>query len=244
MKTRLLEVCIDSLESAQNAIAGGANRLEVCSALELGGLTPSPGLVQQIKNISNIPLHILIRPRSGDFSYSNSEFNTILQDIDYYKTADIKGIVCGILLNNGDIDMDRTRILVERSKPLSFTFHRAFDHVLDISKSLENLINLNIDRILTSGKQETAIQGIENINKLVKQAANRIIIMPGSGISSNNIKQLIRTGAEEFHMSGKTIKKGIVYQTVLLSERSKGNCSNIYITSRKNIENTIEILHQ
>jgi copper homeostasis protein len=242
MKQLLLEVCVDSFESAKNAIDGGADRLEICTALELGGLTPSIGLVQQITDISKIPLHILIRPRSGNFTYSNSEFDTILQNIDFYKTVDIQGIVCGVLLKNGDIDLDRTKILVERSKPLSFTFHRAFDHVTDISKALENLIDLNIDRILTSGKHQTAIQGIENIIKLVKQAANRIIIMPGSGISPDNIKQLIRTGAKEFHMSGKTIKICQAYKNELLTGTNEGNYSHTYITNLKNIKNTVEIL--
>ena len=243
MKHLLLEVCVDSFESAQNAIAGGANRLEICSALEFGGLTPSIGLVQQISSISEIPLHVIIRPRCGDFTYSESEFNTILKDIELFKTTNIQGIVCGVLLKNGKIDIPRTELLVEHGKPLSFTFHRAFDYVPNISESLEDLINLNINRILTSGQHETAIQGIENIKNLLKQAKNRIIIMPGSGISSNNIKRLIGTGAKEFHMSGKAIKKGANYQTGLNAITIESKDSNIYITLKENIEKTIQILH-
>ena len=243
-KTPILEVCVDSLTSAQNAIDAGANRLEVCSALELGGLTPSAGLLHQIREITNLPLHILIRPRSGDFTYSSNEFKTILQDIEYFKSEQVQGIVCGALHSNSNINIEKTVELIEAIKPLSFTFHRAFDYVPNISIALNTLIKLGVNRVLTSGQKQTALQGIKNISNLVKQADNKIIIMPGSGINPNNIGKILETGAKEFHMSGNVTHKGVLYTNNIRTGNNEDNFGKIQISNKNKIENTLTILKQ
>ncbi|HCT29482.1 MAG TPA: copper homeostasis protein CutC [Bacteroidales bacterium] len=198
----LLEICANSLQSAINAQKAGAQRIELCENLEQGGTTPSYGLLAQTRKHLNIKINVLIRPRSGDFLYSDLEYQVIQDDIRMAKQLGADGVVCGILLPNGDVDVERTKILVELSKPMSFTFHRAFDFTNDPFKALEDIISIGADRILTSGQQPTAIQGLHLIWDLIKTAKGRIIIMPGSGVKAENIEYLTETGATELHMSG------------------------------------------
>ena len=199
-----LEICTDSVVSCQEAEKGGAARIELCANLFEGGTTPSAGTIQVARQVTNIPLHILIRPRGGDFYYSAEEFAVIKQDIQVAKDLGANGVVIGILTPDGEIDMARTATLIEIARPLSITFHRAFDMARDPVRSLEQLITLGVNRLLTSGQERSALEGSELISRLVAKAAGKIIIMPGGGITLRNIQRLKKeTGADEFHLTAR-----------------------------------------
>ena len=183
----IVEVCANSYESAINAEVGGANRIELCKDLQLDGLTPDYEIAKKTINELNIPVFILIRPREGDFNYSNEEFELMKADIVKFKEMGCKGIVSGVLNDDKTIDLERTKELVKLTRPLEFTFHRAFDVVSDPFKEIEKLIELGIDRVLTSGQEERAVDGLDLLETLHKIAKNRIKIMPGSGINKSNI---------------------------------------------------------
>ena len=197
----ILEVCANSYESAINAEKGGAQRIELCENLSVGGLTPNFVLAKKVISELTIPVFILIRPRNGDFNYSNEEFEQIKKDIIFFKDLGCKGIVSGILTKDKNIDVIRTRELIELSRPLEFTFHRAFDEVLDPIDGLYKLIEIKSNRLLTSGQKNTAIDGIELIQKLIKISNKKIIIMPGSGINSENITEFKKIESKEVHGS-------------------------------------------
>ena len=183
----IIEVCAESYEYAEKAEKAGADRIELCKDLHLDGLTPNHESAKRTIDRLNLPVFILIRPRGGGFTYSNEEFELMKQDIVKFKEMGCKGIVSGILNLDNSIDLNRTKELVELSKPLEFTFHRAFDMVTDPLKELEKLIQLGVDRILTSGQKQKAVKGIELLKELKKNAKDKIIIMPGSGINKSNI---------------------------------------------------------
>ena len=197
----ILEVCANSYESAINAENGGAHRIELCENLSVGGLTPNFELAKKVINELNIPVFILIRPRDGDFNYSNEEFEKIKKDIILFKDLGCKGIVSGILTKDKNIDIKKTKELIELSRPLEFTFHRAFDEVNNPKEALNQLVELKADRILTSGQEKTAIEGIEMIKKLAVLSKNKIKIMPGSGINSANITEFTKLDINEIHGS-------------------------------------------
>ena len=184
----IIEVCAESYEYALKAEKAGANRIELCKDLHLDGLTPDYETAKRTIDSLNIPVFILIRPREGDFIYSDEEFELMKQDIVKFKEMGCKGIVSGVLNDDNSIDIERTQELVELSKPLEFTFHRAFDVVSDPLKEFENLIRLGVDRILTSGQKEKAMDGLVLLEQLNNISNNRIVIMPGSGISKKNLK--------------------------------------------------------
>ena len=184
----IIEVCTESYEYALKAEKAGADRIELCKDLHLDGLTPDYESAKKTINKLSIPVFILIRPRDGDFVYSNEEFKLMKSDIVKFKEMGCKGIVSGVLSNDKSIDIERTQELVELSKPLEFTFHRAFDLVKDPIEEIENLIQMGIDRVLTSGQKEKAIDGLVLLEKLNKISKNRIVIIPGSGISKNNLR--------------------------------------------------------
>jgi copper homeostasis protein len=176
----------------------------LCANLFEGGTTPSAGTIILSRQALNIPLHVLIRPRGGDFLYSEDEFAVIKQDIEVAKQAGADGVVIGVLKPDGTIDQERTAELINLARPMSITFHRAFDVAKDPIQALHQLIELKIDRLLTSGQEKTALEGSELINKLIKIADERITIMPGAGISERNIERIKReTGAREFHLSAR-----------------------------------------
>jgi len=201
-----LEVCVDSVESSINAEAGGADRLELCGALEVGGITPGPGMIQSVLNNVSIPIHILIRPRGGDFLYSDSEFEIMRREIDYAGEAGAAGVVLGILTREGGIDIDRTGYLVEFAGSLQVTFHRAFDMAADPIRALNDIISSGAARLLTSGQQNSALEGSELIKGLVDNARHKLIIMPGGGINEENIIGIAKTtGATEFHLTGRNV---------------------------------------
>ena len=183
----IIEVCAESYEYAVSAEKAGADRIELCKDLHLDGLTPDYESAKRTINTLNIPVFILIRPRKGDFMYSDEEFELMKSDIVKFKEMGCKGIVSGVLNNDNSIDIKRTKELVKLSKPLEFTFHRAFDIVLNPSKEIENLIEIGVNRVLTSGQKEVAMNGLELLMELYNISKNRIIIMPGSGINKSNI---------------------------------------------------------
>jgi copper homeostasis protein len=197
----LLEICVDSAESALAAERGGANRIELCGNLLEGGVTPSAGLIAVTRKSISISLHVMIRPRGGDFTYTSEEFEVMKRDIDIAKNFRAEGVVLGILNRDRNVDQGRTRELVERARPLVVTFHRAFDMVRNLPLSLEDVIQTGADRILTSGGEPKAEDALQTIAALVQKAAGRIMILVGGGIRDHNVKRILEaTHAREIHV--------------------------------------------
>lgn len=197
----IIEICLESVESVIAAQKGGADRVELCSDLFEGGLTPTIGTVKTALKKSNIKINAMIRPRGGDFCYSDEEFEVMKEDVKAFKDTGINGIVFGILTPDGDIDIARSKELIELARPLSVTFHRAFDMTQNPYKSLEDLINLGVDRVLTSGQEATVPEGADLLEELVKLAGDRIIVMPGCGITERNFPKLRdKIKAKEYHI--------------------------------------------
>ena len=185
----IIEVCAESYEYAVKAEKAGADRIELCKDLHLDGLTPVYETAKKTIDSLNIPVFILIRPRDGDFIYSDEEIELMKQDIVKFKEMGCKGIVSGVLNSDHSIDIKKTKELVELSRPLEFTFHRAFDIVSNPLNEIENLIELGIQRVLTSGQKNKALEGLELLEELKNISKNRIVIIPGSGISNTNFKK-------------------------------------------------------
>lgn len=202
-----LEICSNSTQSALNAQKAGAKRVELCDNLWESGTTPSYGSIKKARELLDIGLFVLIRPRGGDFVFSDLEFDIIKEDILACKALGVDGIVSGILHKDNTIDVERTQALIELAKPLPFTFHRAFDVTPDLLQSLETLISLGADRVLTSGGLENAGDASDIIAQLYQKAVNRIIILPGGGIDEANIQNLLNTGCTEFHLTGNDLCK-------------------------------------
>ena len=199
-----IEICANSVASCLEAQKGGAYRVELCAGIPEGGTTPSYGEIAVARELLNIKLNIIIRPRGGDFLYSDVEHKTMLHDIEMAKKLGVDGVVIGCLKADGTIDMERNRELIAAAEGMSVTFHRAFDMCKNPFESLEQIIALGCDRLLTSGQQPTAIEGISLLSQLVEKAGDRIIIMPGSGVNENNIAILAdETKAKEFHFSAR-----------------------------------------
>ena len=201
MKPILLEISLDSIDSAIAAERGGAQRVELCDNLAEGGTTPNMKTVELARQSIAIGLCVMIRPRAGDFCYSDSEFEMMKKDIAAVKKLCVDGVVFGILKKDCSVDVERTKKLVDIAKPMNSTFHRAFDVAANPVRTLEDIISTGCDRLLTSGQQTTAEKGISLIAKLVGQAENRIIIMPGCGVNVRNAKGILdKTGATEIHV--------------------------------------------
>lgn len=199
---RLFEVCTGNLASVIAAVEGGAERIELCSALSLDGLTPSIGLLKYVrKTFPELKIHVLIRSCEGGFVYTKDDLDTMLLDI-HEASSYADGIVCGALTQEGDIDTEALRLMVETSEGKPFTFHRAFDRCRNPQEALEQIIEAGCKRILTSGQQPTAEQGIPLLHELNKQANGRIIIMPGGGVNEKNARLILdQTGCIEIHGS-------------------------------------------
>jgi copper homeostasis protein len=196
----LLEVAVDSLERATAAERGGAHRLELCANLELGGLTPHIELIRKVRSAVRISIHVMVRPRPGDFVYSAEEFAEMRESIKEIKGENVQGIVTGVLLPDGSIDGQRTRELVALASPMQVTFHRAFDETKDLAATLEDIVLTGAHRILTSGGAADAPSGVSVLRPLIQQAGNRITILPGGGLHAGNVLVVARaTGALEFH---------------------------------------------
>lgn len=199
-----LEVCAGSVQSAIEGQKGGAVRVELCDNLVEGGTTPALSQIEKSRELLHIQLNVIIRPRGGDFLYTDLEFDLMKSDIHHCGKAKCNGVVIGILNADGSIDMQRNSELVAIAKQygMSVTFHRAFDRCNDLFKSLEDVIELGCDRILTSGGEQTALEGKEVLKELIEKAEDRIIIMPGGGINEENISELVKdTKLKEFHGS-------------------------------------------
>ncbi len=205
-KSIKIEICAFSLESCLAAEKGGANRIELCGSMYEGGTTPSAGLIQVAKQRVNIEIHAMIRPRGGDFCYSDDEISVMQADIRMAKELGCEGIVLGILKPDGQVNVAQIKALIALAKPMKVTFHRAIDMTPDYLKALEDIIETGFDRILTSGQKNKAIDGIENIKKLVKQANGRIEIIAGSGVNADNAQMLIHTGVDALHLTGRSIR--------------------------------------
>lgn len=204
MKKSILEACVDSVESAIAAQNGGADRLEVCSNLIIGGTTPGVGEFKQMRKLCKIGLNVLIRPRFGDFLYTDSEFQMILEDVRMFRELGADGVVVGCLKPNGELDLERMETLCREAGSMHVTLHRAFDVCKDPYRALEEAVSLGIHTILTSGQQNICIDGKELLGELIKQAGDRIEILVGSGVNAEIIGTLIdEIGATSFHMSGK-----------------------------------------
>lgn len=202
----VLEICASSLQSAINAQIGGAQRIEFCCNLTQGGLTPNAAAIQLARKQLTIEIFVLIRPRVGDFNYTAVEFEQMKQNILFCKKNGINGVVFGVLNEQQEIDLIRNQELLDLAHPMQTTFHRAFDCLQNPTEGLEQIITLGFDRILTSGLKKTAIQGQILLTTLIEQAGNRIKILPGSGLNSNNIEDFIRvTKTKEIHASAKKV---------------------------------------
>jgi len=196
-----LEICTSNYQSAINAQNAGAHRIELCAELAVGGITPSYGLIQQVLDNVTIPVFVLIRPRSGNFTYSEADFEIMKKDIQTFKELGCKGIVSGVLNLDNTVDVERTKALIELSKPMAFTFHRAFDWTPNPFDALNTLTDLKVDRILTSGQETSAEKGIVVLNQLKKLANRNLIILPASGINPDNILIFKGAGFTEVHCS-------------------------------------------
>ena len=230
-----IEICVDNVESAIDAQNAGADRIELCNNLQEGGTTPGSGTICSARNNLTIPLNVIIRPRGGDFLYSDLDYDIMRREIDTCGEYGVNGIVLGILESDGAIDVERTAKLIEFARPMSATFHRAFDMCKDPFKGIEDVIACGADRLLTSGQKNEAEEGIDLINLLIAQAAERIIIMPGSGINQSNIENIARhSGAKEFHLTGRmTVVSEMIFQKQSIS---MGGSSAISEFSRKIVD--------
>lgn len=215
----VIEVCANSAQSCIESQIGGATRVELCAAIPEGGTTPSYGEMVVARRTTTLKLNVIIRPRGGDFLYSDLEIEAMLIDIEMAKSVGVDGVVFGCLTADGDVDIDVNRRLMNAAKGLSTTFHRAFDVCRDPAQALEELIELGFDRVLTSGQEATAEKGVDLIAKLIEQAGGRIIIMPGCGVNENNITKIANlTGAVEFHSSARErIESAMKYRNTRVS---------------------------
>ena len=222
-----IEVCIDNIESLHQAIAGGATRIELCSSLALGGLTPSFGFMRQAAAHSPIPVYAMIRPRQGDFFYTEEEVEIMMWDIEMAHRAGLQGVVLGLLNPDGSIDCQRTQRLCQHATALGLgvTFHRAFDQCSEPKQALEEIITLGCERILTSGLAPSAPQGTALLASLVEQAAGRIAIMAGAGVNASNVKELVaKSHVTEVHLSGKGVRPS---KMRFIAEQSKMGAADV-----------------
>lgn len=202
------ELCAYSVEACQIAAKLGVNRVELCASPAEGGVTPSVATIERVAEIKGLDLSVMIRPRGGDFLYSDDEFKTMLKDIDHARKAGATGVVFGVLTADGKVDVERTRALVEASKGMETTFHRAVDMTEDYEAAVEAIIEAGCNRILTSGGYDKAIDGIDNIRRAVAVSRGRIEIMAGSGVVAANAKQLKEVGVDALHFSAKKMVAG------------------------------------
>lgn len=201
MKNYKIEVCLDSIDSAINAQKGGADRIELCDNMFHGGTTPSYGIIKVVRELLSIDVNVIIRPRGGDFLYSESDFKSMIYDIDMCKSLGVNGVVFGILKGDGSVDIKRCSRLIEAARPMTATFHRAFDVARDPFQALEDIVGMGFERILTSGQESSVLEGSYLISKLIDRSGDRIIIMPGCGIKPRNFSRIHSLlGAKEYHL--------------------------------------------
>lgn len=218
----LIEACADSVPSAMAAEVGGALRVELCDNLIEGGTTPSAGAIAECRVRLRIPIFVMIRPRGGDFLYSDVEYEIMRRDIAQARSLGADGVVLGLLRPDGTVDVERTRPLVDAARPLPVTFHRAIDVARDAEEALDALISMGVDRVLTSGQAPTAPEGAAVIAALARRAAGRIVVLPGCGIDETNIRRLVaQTGVSEVHVRGTSPQRSaMVHRNPRVSFRS------------------------
>lgn len=205
----ICEICVDSVEGATAARDAGAARVELCASLIEGGITPSRGMIRQARAISGIKLHVIIRPRGGDFLFSPEEFAVMAADIETARAEGADGVVIGQLTADGLIDVPRTRELMSIARPMAVTFHRAFDMTPDPFAALETLITLGVERVLTSGQEASVLEGLPLITELVRRAGDRIIVMPGGGITPRNVDRIVGAAKpSEIHFAALQLAEG------------------------------------
>lgn len=203
-----IEVVVYNIESALRAQEGGADRIELCDNPGEGGTTPSFGLIEAARQNVSMDVYVMIRPRGGDFLYSNYEFHSMKRDISQCQKLSVDGIVFGILNPDGTIDKKRSKELIDKARPLKVTCHRAFDMTRNPFEALEDCIEVGFDRILTSGQQAHAVNGAELIGQLIEKAKGRIAIMPGSGVNEETVEEIIKkSGAKEIHFSATSFRE-------------------------------------
>ena len=234
-----LEICIDSLESFDNAVAGGADRVEICSALFADGLSPDLGLVSYACKNDKIEKFVMLRPRDGDFTYDDKEIKQIKQAIKAYKKYPIDGFVFGAIQEDGSLDLDLLREVVDLAKPYPIALHRSFDYSKDGAQVIDQLIDMGVIRILTSGKMSTAAEGIELLSRIQEKYGDKIEIMAGSGVDASNIREIYeKTKISNFHMSAKVKKVSNITYKSDLEIPSKGK----YVTSFDKVKEARKVL--
>jgi copper homeostasis protein len=214
MAKPLIELCVEGIDGFLAAQEAGADRVELCASLMEGGLTPSLATIRAAVKAARIPVHVIIRPRGGDFLYSDTEFATMVEDIKALRNEGVSGVVIGCLAPDGRIDEARTKALVEAARPMSVTCHRAFDMTADAREALEALIRCRIDRVLTSGQRDTAVEGIAILKSAVEQAAGRIVVMGCGALDAGNIRTVRdEAGLTEMHFAAlKTVPSGMAFR--------------------------------
>lgn len=240
-----VEACVNSAFSAAEAMAGGARRVELCENLADGGTTPGPGTISLARKVVGKGLFVMIRPRGGDFLYTDEEFEIMRHDILAARELGADGVVFGILEPGGRIDTERMRELVALARPMGITCHRAFDMTEDPLRALEDLIRLGIDRVLTSGQAPTALAGAITLRRLVEAASGRITVMPGGGIKEHNIAEVARlTGASEFHVRlEKKVSSRMDFRRQEVSMGTQGQSEYEHtVTDRERIRQVVSLL--
>ena len=238
------EICANSVASCIAAQEGGADRVELCSGIPEGGTTPSFGMIRKARASIDIALNVIIRPRGGDFLYSEDELEEMIHDIRIAEELGADGLVFGCLTKEGNIDKRAMSILMEAAGSLPVTFHRAFDHSADPLKALEDIIELGCARILTSGCRPTALEGADLLAQLVEKAGDRIIIMPGCGVKESNIAEIARlSGAREFHFSAREpVESGMIFRNPEVAMGSEDDPYGTVQTTARRVAATIEPL--
>ena len=205
----IYEICVDSVAGVQAAKDAGAHRAELCAALIEGGITPSRGMMRRARAIPGIKIQVMIRPRGGDFLFDTDEFEIMKVDIETAKAEGADGVVIGLLKSDGAIDQERSAELIARARPLSVTFHRAFDMTPDPFQALETLIGLGADRVLTSGQEPSVLEGLPLITELVRRAGDKIIVMPGGGLTARNVERIVSAAKpREIHFAALQLEPG------------------------------------
>ena len=214
MAKPLIELCVEGIDGFLAAQEAGADRVELCASLMEGGLTPSLATIRAAVKVAKIPVHVIIRPRGGDFLYSQAEFDSMVEDVKALREEGVAGVVIGCLTPDGRIDEARTKALVEAARPMSVTCHRAFDMTADAHEALEALVRCGVDRVLTSGQRDTAVDGIAILKSAVEQAAGRIVIMGCGALDAGNIRTVRdETGLTEMHFAAlKTVPSGMAFR--------------------------------
>ncbi len=237
-KTLILEVCIDSAESALAAQRGGATRVELCADLEHGGTTPGAGLIKTIRDRISIGLCVMIRPRPGDFFFSDTEFDVMKRDVEIAKQRGADGVVIGLLTSSGEIDVGRTRGLVEMARPMSVTFHRAFDECADLPCALDQLKDVGADRVLTSGGKSDIRENLGALADLVRRSGASLKVMAGGGITFENVGEIVeRTRVDEVHVLSAV--STMVFGTHLHSDRI---CPSLHLVDESKVRSMVDRL--